>query len=252
MVALYYVSPRGRRFDLITPGGGYRDVFIEKDTLEGLVGEYEDEGRVIPGMPGQVVDYRDRVIRPMTGGFTVRAMTVAGAEAFRRGWSSHRHGTLWLNTDVVTAYAKVRLAQFIAAPAAKLQTGSALQVKLICDDGVWKIPFESAGGDVGEGPINTGDTIVYPRLRWERNTRLTYRGRGVDVTLSAGAPVVFDSHPMRYGAWNERTGQRDKQLSKSIHDAGFFMAGVAPGSPIGYTVAQGTVLYELGVLDPWM
>lgn len=246
MFTLEYISPSGELFSL---WGGYRShgVSIEAGTLEGLVAEIEENPVVAAGVPGQQVDFRDRVINPITGRFTVIVRDVQTWTRFRRAWSTRKYGQLQLTTTGGKKLVlPVRLSQPLESPADKPRRGSRKPVTVISDSALWSQEF-SATGEVAI--VNAGDVPVWPTIVW--------KGAGGKVTLPSGftfdLPKVSQTARLpldrRFYGKVFINGVADDDVSRAV-------AAVGEQVPVGETrtfvVPDGAqIVWTVQVLDPW-
>ena len=128
MYSLEYVSPTGRVFELFARGSGVR---VEMDTLDGLVGSFEDSGVESAGEPGQRVSFLDRVFKPVEGSFTVVVDDPDAWHEWYSVWSVRREGSLWLRRDGRVFRLPARLAAPLPFPGQRPARGSRVQLSLI-------------------------------------------------------------------------------------------------------------------------
>lgn len=236
-----YVSPRE---DFRLDSGRESGVFIEVDTLEGFVGVFEDTGVEPVGVPGVVVDFRDRVVSPVEGSFTLVVSSVEDWWRVYRAFSTRDYGTLHVGEFRLP----VRLAESLPFPSAVPVGGARVVVRLRGDGGVWFAPLSSNTNFVNV--TNWGDVPVWPTLVWD--------GAGGAVTLPSKAtftlPPVSGEHTLyldrvRAGEVYDPNGVYDRELTATV-DA------VSEGVPIGeqreYAIPTGARLaWNVGVFNPW-
>lgn len=225
------------------------DVFIEAGTLEGFVGQWEDSGVQAIGVPGQVVNIRDRVTQPMEGGFTLVVWDPEIWPKVREAFSSRYEGQLVLKGPVRELYLPVRLAESLPSPDTHPERGSRIEVRLIADGGVWLDPVADPGPRVVVS--NAGDVPVWLRIDWE--------GAGGQVTMPSGAQVVLPRVTGVHTLMLDRRhagevylpdGSYSNTLSRQI-------GAVAEMVPVGGEAevvipAGAQVSYSQGVYDPWI
>ena len=239
-----YLSPTE---ELVIGSGRDSDVFIEADTLTGLVGQVEDTGVTTIGASGQAVAFGDRKILPTEGGFTLVVKSADAWARARRAFSTTRPGTL-----VVTATQRctlpVRLTQPLPPPGVVPHTGARIEVQLISDEGTWRIP------NVSTTPTtiitNTGDAPIWPRITWQ--------GQGGAVTIPSSAaftlPAVDTPHTIhtdrrRAGQVVDATGVPAPEVARQV-DVVSEMVPVGQSRTWG--IPDGARLeWDVEVLDPW-
>lgn len=225
------------------------DVFIEAGTLSGFVGQFEDTGVQVIGVPGQVVSIRDRVTQPMEGSFTLVVWNPERWPSVRAAFSSRVEGRLVLRHGGSERFLPVRLAETLPSPDSHPERGARIEVRLVADGGVW---LETK---VDKGPrvsiVNAGDVPIWPRLEWS--------GNGGSVTLLSGAkitlPKVTGTHKLMLDRRNAGevylpNGTYSSTLSRQI-------GAVAEMVPVGgkgeiVVPAGAVVAYSQGVYDPWI
>ena len=249
MFELSYIAPGGReRFDMFY---GQEGPFIVLDSLTGLVGEFQDSPLQVVGSPGARVDFRDRVVSPMTGSFTLAVLSEEQWLTVRRSFSSREYGQLVLDTGERTFSAPVRLAASLPAPGGAPKHGSTVEVSLVSDGefgGVWSREYSSPDNLVTV--TNLGDVPIWPEVVWE--------GSGGNVILPSGAsftlPGVTGSHvlPLARSKSGRVIGPNgfDRELSRQIDAVG---EQVPVGEQRQYRIPNGAELHwREGVLDPWI
>lgn len=240
-----YLSPTG---DSIISTGRGADVFIEQNTLEGFVGQVEDTGITTIGMPGQVVDFRDRKILPTEGKFTLVATSAIAWANARRAFSTTDHGTLIIE-GTRRCVLPVRLANSLPSPARVPTTGSRIEVNLIRDEGAWLITESADGPTVTI--TNTGAAPIGPRITWT--------GAGGAVMLPSGATFALPA------VTSPRTMYLDRRRAGQVYAAGEVLdreatheaAAVGEMVPVGQTrvfrvPAGARIQWDQEVLDPWI
>ena len=105
--SLKYVSPTGAEYEFLDGSDG--GPFVEIDTLAGFVGIFEDTPVQSVGVPGAVVDFRDRVVQQMTGSFTLVVYSREQWEKVRRDFSTREYGTLILDSGRPVSYTHLTL-----------------------------------------------------------------------------------------------------------------------------------------------
>lgn len=242
------------RIEYVSPDGGLRlesgvgdgPAFIEGESLEGFVGEFEDTGVSVVGAPGEVVDFRDRRVLPLTGSFTLVVKDTDRWGEVRSAFSSRMWGQLVIEGEQRFVL-PVRLSASLPSPASKPVVGSRVQVSLRADGGVWLCPLFSRDSDVIV--TNWGDVPVWPRVVWD--------GKGGRVTLPSG--VGFDLPAVK----GEHVLHLDRVKAGEVFGPDGFDAGltrrvdaVSEMVPIGeertFKVPAGArLLWDVGVFDPW-
>lgn len=249
MYELSYIAPNGgERFDMFY---GQDGPYIVLDSISGLVGEFQDSPVQSVGAPGSRVDFRDRVVAPMTGSFT---LVVLGGEQWvrvRRAFSSRQYGQLILQTEWNRFSLPVRLAQSLPTPGGAPKRGSTINVSLVSDGeygGVWS--SEHASSDNSVTVTNLGDVPIWPEIIWE--------GAGGQVTLPSGAaftlPRVSGRHVLSLARHNSgrvvNNSGFSRELTKKIGAVG---EQVPVGETRQYKIPTGAQLHwREGVLDPWI
>lgn len=224
------------------------DVFIEMDSVDGFVGQFEDSGVQSVGVPGQSVDFRDRVVQPMVGGFTLVVKSVEAYGEARRLFSTREVGVLSVVGEQRVDL-PVRLAESLPAPASLPDVGARVAVRLVNDAGVGLVSMAQSGPSVTV--TNWGDVPVSTEIDWD--------GVSGPVTLPSGAsfalPYVSERHTLRL----------DRRHAGEVYDTeGRYVPGlteqigaVAELVPVGgehtYRIPGAAVLrWSVGVLDPWI
>lgn len=249
MFELTYVSPDGKnRFEMLSGGEG---PFIVLDSLSGMVGEFSDTQIQTVGMPGARVDFRDRVIAPMSGSF---ALVVLSGEQWldvRRSFSTTKYGKLELSRGGNVLETPVRLSATLPPPGGRPKEGTQIQVALVSDGehgGYWSRRYESA--DTRVTVTNNGDVPIWPEIVWN--------GAGGDVTLPSGAkitlPRVAVAHVVSLA--RDRVGLA-RPLAEGTWSVPMWIDAVSEQVPVGETrtfqIPDGANLrWREGVLDPWI
>lgn len=238
--SLKYVSPTGREYEFLDGSDG--EPFVEFDTLSGFVGVFEDTPVQSVGVPGAVVDFRDRVVQQMSGAFTLVVFSRGQWEQVRRDFSTREYGTLILDNDGLFEL-PVRLAESLPTPGHVPAVGSRLEVSMIADTGVW-LSRASADGIVNV--TNWGDVPVWPEIVWEGSNQSVMMPSGVGFPL----PRVSGEYrlPLDRRASGKATSESTGKAIKT--DAVGEMVPV--GATRQYTVTSNArVEWLVGVLDPW-
>lgn len=249
MFELSYVSPDGRHhFEMFYGEDG---PFIVLDSLSGLVGEFQDTPIQTVGVPGARVDFRDRVVAPMTGSFTLVVLSVEQWLSVRQAFSTTKYGRLELRSEGRIYSCPVRLSASLPAPQAAPKHGSTVEVSLVSDGdrgGVWSRSYQSDKKSVTV--TNLGDVPVWPTVEWE--------GSGGAVTLPSGAtlelPAVDRPHflPLARNKAGKVTSDRgfEPEVTKKIGAVG---EQVPVGEERTFSLPGGAKLHwREGVLDPWI
>lgn len=237
---LRYVAPGGAEYRLLAGSDG--GPFIAAESLTGLVGVFEDTPVSVVGVPGGRVDFRDRVVKPMEGGFQLVVFTREQWAKARRDFSTRQLGLLVLIGERRFEL-PVRLSAPLPAPSTVPSAGTALDVALIADGGVWL----STGKGTGAVTVtNWGDVPVWPTI--------VFSGVG-KVTLPSGTtiplPSVTGEHVLDLS--RGRAGTAVNVVSGSLVP----VDAVAEMVPVGATRTfrtEGPVRLEwkIGVFDPWI
>lgn len=246
-VRLELVSPSGDSFDLISPNRRYAVAFIEGETIEGLVGSFEDSAELVPGVPGAVFRPEDRAVHPLAGSFTA---VLADADAYGRffaAWSTRVPSALRLTIDDSLFVLPARLAAALPWPSSRIRLGSRIPVSVVADGGVWLHPQE---GDGEVTIMNFGDVDIAPTIRWE--------GDGGTMVLESGARLQLPpTKQPRFISMDSQTasmvhgpgGTVDEELTATVAPFGEL---IPPGQSATILVPEGaTVIWNVGVLSPW-
>lgn len=238
--SLKYVSPTGTEYEFLDGSDG--EPFVEMDTLSGFVGVFEDTPVQSVGVPGAVVDFRDRVVQQMPGSFTLVVFSRGQWEQVRRDFSTREYGTLILDSGRRFEL-PVRLAESLPTPGHVPAVGSRLEVSMIADTGVW-LSRASATNNVSV--TNWGDVPVWPEIVWEGSNQSVVLPSGVGFPL----PRVSGAYrlPLARRASGKATSESAGEVVKT--DAVGEMVPV--GATREYSVTSGArVEWSVGVLDPW-
>lgn len=191
MTKISYMSPYGKVIDLSASDW---ETGLRYGGLSGLKAKADITTIQALGQPGQVVE---SVRFPAMEGTLTVALSGKGSpvdRVYRRLCAAFSHtlpGTLRIHTPCHGMVSvQVRLAGFITPPKADLlgeETVDAVEIPLICDQGVWWTQQVTGVGAVDV--INDGEIAVAIRIRW--------KGDGGKVTLPSG--MVFDLPPV--GDW---------------------------------------------------
>lgn len=249
MYELSYIAPGGAdQFDMFF---GQDGPYIVLDSIAGLVGEFQDSPVQSVGVPGSRVDFRDRVVAPMTGSFTLVVLSEGQWLRVRRAFSSRRYGQLVLSSDRGRFSAPVRLAQTLSTPSGEPKHGSTIAVSLVSDGeygGVWS--SQHASSDNLVTVTNLGDVPIWPEIIWD--------GAGGQVILPSGAafqlPQVAGRHSLplaRQNAGRVFSGAGlERELSRQVGAVG---EQVPVGESRQFQIPDGAELHwREGVLDPWI
>lgn len=238
--SLRYVSPTGREYEFLNGSDG--EPFVEMDTLTGFVGVFEDTPVQSVGVPGAVVDFRDRVVQQMEGAFTLVVFDRGQWEQVRRDFSTREYGTLILEGDRRFEL-PVRLSESLPTPGHVPAVGSRLEVSMIADTGVW---LSRASATNSVNVTNWGDVPVWPEIVWEGSNQSVVLPSGVRFSL----PRVSGEYrlPLDRRASGKATSEATGEVVKT--DAVGEMVPV--GATREYTVTSNArVEWSVGVLDPW-
>lgn len=239
--SMKYVAPSGVAYEFLTGSDG--QPFIELDTIEGLVGTFEDTPIRVVGETGARIDLRDRVIHRLEGTFTVVVFSREQWAGLVRDFSATTPGSLVLNVGGVGFELRVKLATPLPFPTVVPQAGARITVSVIADAGVWECPVSS------EGTVevaNFGDTPAWPEITWS--------GAGGVVVLPSGAsftlPAVDVEHvlPLARSASGVARDYRGNRLR--VDEVVSEM--VPAGETRTFVVPDGARLVtRVGVLNPW-
>lgn len=238
--SLRYVSPTGREYEFLNGSDG--EPFVEMDTLTGFVGVFEDTPVQSVGVPGAVVDFRDRVVQQMEGAFTLVVFDRGQWEQVRRDFSTREYGTLILDSGLRFEL-PVRLSESLPTPGHVPAVGSRLEVSMIADTGVW---LSRASATNSVNVTNWGDVPVWPEIVWEGSNQSVVLPSGVRFSL----PRVSGEYrlPLDRRASGKATSEATGEVVKT--DAVGEMVPV--GATREYTVTSNArVEWSVGVLDPW-
>ncbi|WP_233426067.1 hypothetical protein [Corynebacterium silvaticum] len=189
MTKISYMTPHGKAIDLSASDW---DTGLRYGGLSGLKAKADTTTIQAIGQPGQVVE---SVRFPAMEGTLTVALSGKGGpvdQVYRRLCAAFSHtlpGTLRIHTPCHgMVSAQVRLAGFITPPKADLdllgeETVDAVEIPLICDQGVWWTQQVTGVGAVDV--INDGEIAVAIHIRW--------KDKGGKVTLPSGA--MFDLPP---------------------------------------------------------
>lgn len=246
---LVYTSADGVVLDLFDGSGG--GPFVEVDSLSGLVGEFEDTVVSSPGVPGGRVDFRDRVVAPMTGSFTLVVPSREAWGVVREAFSTHKYGTLRLTSGGRVSELSVRLRVSLPSPGVRPGVGERVQVDLVSDGvggGVWLSRAVSRDSIVTV--TNWGDVPLWPEVVWSGAGGRVVLPSGVGFTL----PAVVGEHRLPLARVNAGRvfgpdGEVDRALSREV---GAVSEMVPVGESREYQTPEGAVLvWSVGVFDPW-
>lgn len=238
--SLRYVSPTGREYEFLDGSDG--GPFVEMDTLTGFVGLFEDTPVQSVGVPGAVVDFRDRVVHQMTGAFTLVVFDRGQWEQVRRDFSTREYGTLILDSGRRFEL-PVRLSESLPTPGHVPASGSRIEVSMVADTGVW---LSQASGKGAVTVTNWGDVPVWPEIVWKGSSQSVVLPSGVRFSL----PSVSGEYrlPLDRRASGKATSEATGKVVKT--DAVGEMVPV--GATRQYTVTSGArVAWAVGVFDPW-
>ena len=238
--SLKYVSPTGAEYEFLDGSDG--GPFVEIDTLAGFVGIFEDTPVQSVGVPGAVVDFRDRVVQQMTGSFTLVVYSREQWEKVRRDFSTREYGTLILDSGRRFEL-PVRLAESLPTPGHVPASGSRIEVSMIADGGVW---LSRASGEGAVTVTNYGDVPIWPEIVWE--------GANQSVVLPSGVsfPLPQVSGEYRLPLDRRASGKATSESAGAVVKTDAVGEMVPVGATRQYTVTSGTrVEWAVGVFDPW-
>lgn len=238
--SLKYVSPTGNEYEFLRGSDG--GPFVEFDTLTGFVGVFEDTPVQSVGVPGAVVDFRDRVVQQMEGAFTLVVFDRGQWEQVRRDFSTREYGTLVLDNDGRFEL-PVRLAESLPTPGHVPAVGSRLEVSMIADTGVW---LSRASATNSVSVTNWGDVPVWPEIVWS--------GYDQSVVLPSGAKFQLPRVSTKYRLPLDRRAS-GKAVGESTGKA-IQTDAIGEMVPVGATrqftvTSDARVEWSVGVLDPW-
>lgn len=239
--SMKYVAPSGGVYEFLTGSDG--QPFIELDTIEGLVGTFEDTPIQVVGETGARVDLRDRVIHRLEGTFTVVVFSREQWAGLVRDFSTTTPGVLVLDVGGVGFELRVKLATPLPFPTVVPQAGVRITVSVIADAGVWECPVSS------EGTVevaNFGDVPAWPEITWSGAGGVAVLPSGASFTL----PAVETEHVLPLarsasGVAHDARGRRlrvDEVVSEMV-PAGETRTFVVP--------AGARLITRVGVLNPW-
>lgn len=238
--SLKYVSPTGHEYEFLDGSDG--EPFVEMDTLSGFVGVFEDTPVQSVGVPGAVVDFRDRVVQQMPGTFTLVVFSRGQWEQARRDFSAREYGTLILDNDGLFEL-PVRLAESLPSPGHVPEAGSRIEVSMIADTGVW-LSRASADGIVSV--TNWGDVPVWPEIVWEGSNQSVVLPSGV------GFPLPRVSGEYRLPLDRRASGKATSESTGDVVKTDAVGEMVPVGATRQYTVTgDARVEWSVGVFDPW-
>ena len=238
--SLKYVSPTGAEYEFLDGSDG--EPFVEMDTLTGFVGVFEDTPVQSVGVPGAVVDFRDRVVQQMSGSFTLVVFSRGQWEQVRRDFSTREYGTLILDNDGLFEL-PVRLSESLPTPGSVPAVGSRLEVSMIADTGVW-LSRASAMNSVSV--TNWGDVPVWPEIVWEGSNQSVVLPSGV------GFPLPRVSGEYRLPLDRRASGKAVSESTGEVVKTDAVGEMVPVGTTRQYKVTRNArVEWSVGVLDPW-
>lgn len=252
---LRYEPPRGLGEPLELLSGKPGGPFIEVDSLTGMVGGFEDTVQQVVGKPGGVVDVRDRVVKPLEGGFTVVVSTVDQWRAVRRMFSTHRDGVLVLSSGSDVWRTPVRAAVVLPPPGRVPSGGARLEVSLVGYDGVWwgreqrRERTYQRGVSGGVDITNDGDVPLWPV--WHHPAEIdTLR---IDLPSGAQLKSIEELRGQEYTLPFDRNnagrawinGVRTSFYGSNVGES------VPPGERRHFSHPGGVIEWRIGVFDPW-
>lgn len=238
--SLKYVSPTGMEYEFLRGSDG--GPFVEFDTLTGFVGVFEDTPVQSVGVPGAVVDFRDRVVQQMEGAFTLVVFDRGQWEQVRRDFSTREYGTLVLDNDGRFEL-PVRLAESLPAPGHVPAAGSRIEVSMVADTGVW---LSRASATNSVSVTNWGDVPVWPEIVWKGSNQSVVLPSGV------GFPLPYVSGEYRLPLDRRASGKATSESTGEVVKTDAVGEMVPVGATRQYTVTSGArVEWSVGVLDPW-
>ncbi|HAT1360258.1 MULTISPECIES: hypothetical protein [Corynebacterium] len=241
------VSPEGTTFNLIADGAP-GPIAVEAGTIESLVGTFEDNPKQAVGIPGQIINFEDRVVSPLTGSIGFVIEDPESWHKFRRAWSTWEYSWLVLSIGGAKFRLAARLQAAFAFPSSIPKRGDRVVVDMISDSpGAWTVPVASEGSVT---VTNYGDVPVWPEIVWD--------GPGGEVILPSGAtftlPAVDELHRLPLARSNSgrifnAADEYDRDMSRKVGAVGEM---VPRGKERVYTIPDGARLeWEIGVFDPF-
>lgn len=250
MVEYVWVSPWGQSWDLSTGGQG---VFIEQGGYEDLPrARVQRRGVEVAGRAGRLPT--DLVIPAADGSFTVScfaegARSVGEVESrFKAAFSHHQAG--WLVVKGWPGGAlrlRAELVEF-SAPTRQAEHGSftRLTVNIHAPKALYM------QGHAGRGVValhNTGDNVVFPRVRWQEAGDVVMPSDAVISLPEVPGPRVLELDPLESCVVVDEDGQVDHQVWGTFP---VFPEGVPVGEARTYTVPDGAMLlWDIGYTNPW-
>lgn len=256
MFSVRYVSPGGRLWDLTGSNGtGFS---LKAGGVEGLVGRSDVVSSSSEGLPGRLVTSHN--VLPMDGsleGILFPSEGFSLGETFRRwraDWDREEYGQLIVGSPTGQWSAWVRLSgDGMSAPDTSLSDEkfiNPLRVDIESDDGVFFGVPQVQSGSVTV--TNTGDTTVWPRVRWSGdNQSITFPSSN---TLSLPNTVnsrVLHLDPAESHAVEDTQGVLDHMMWKQLRGK-ILPEGIPKGESRQYSLTSEAFLeWELTTLDPW-
>lgn len=239
--SMRYVSPGGREYEFLSGADGLP--FVELDTVDGLVGVFEDAPVQVVGESGARVDARDRVVPRLEGSFTVVVFDREQWAQVCADFSTRVAGTLVLSAGDVVFELRVKLAVSLPFPAVVPAAGARIAVSVVADTGVW----ERVGSGTGVVTVsNDGDVPVWPVVVWS--------GAGGRVGLPSGAgfvlPEVAESHSLSLA--RSASGVAVPASGGRLPVADTVGEMVPVGASRRFSLPAGaSLVWSVGVLNPW-
>lgn len=240
-----YMNPR---FAGVLSSGRDSDVFIEMDSVDGFVGRFDDTGVQSVGVPGQAVDFRDRVVHPMDGGFTLVVKSRAAYAEARRLFSTREGGVLTIVGEQ-RVMVPVRLAESLPSPASLPDVGARVAVRLVNDGGVGLVAMSQTGPSVTV--TNWGDVPISTEIDWQAASGSVTLPSGASFTL----PYVAQRHTLKLDRRHagEVYDSRGNYVSRLTDQVGAVAELVPVGGEHTFQMPKAAVMrWNVGVLDPWI
>lgn len=257
---IIYTTPSGKRMVLLQPGGS--SAAITYEGLEGLVGEKKVSTRTTIGIPGEQIT--ESSFGKMKGSLNLVLDTRHGQSIeeleseLRRGFLPDQEGTLLVERDRrPRARAKVYLDGFLQPPR-EVPEGAVdaeYSVPLVSYRGLWTQDTLHGSGSVTV--TNTGDTFLWPKIRWRGGSRRLTLPSGLVVTLPSGSLSTWNSLSLdpftSHEVTNLATGEIDPVASDTAGHA-LLGEGVPVGASRTYATSS-TIFMGLEwapqIRDPW-
>lgn len=256
MFSVQYVSPGGRLWDLTDSNGtGFS---LKAGGVGGLVGRSDVVTSSSEGFPGRLVTSHN--VLPMDGSLEGILFPSEGrslGETFRQwraDWSREEYGQLIVGSSTKQWSARVRLSgDGMTAPETDLSDDkfvNPVRVDVESDDGVFfGVPKVQSGSVT---VTNTGDTTVWPRVRWSGdNQSIIFPSSNTLLLPNAAVSRVLYLDPADSHAVEDTQGVLDQTMWKQLRGK-ILPEGVPKGESRQYSLSDNAFLeWETTTLDPW-